>query len=50
MYSQVRVLKERMQAELREHMGPDAVTDLMRRPPWVGDLRAEREKSACRVH
>ena len=49
-YSQVRVLKERMEAELREHMGPSAVEDSMRRPAWVGDLHAERERSACRVH
>ena len=49
-YSQVRVLKERMEAALREHMGPEAVADAMRRPAWVGDLHAERERSACRVH
>lgn len=47
-YSQVRVLKQRMEHELREHMGADAVADLMRRPLWVGDLHAERERSACR--
>lgn len=49
-YSQVRVLKEKMETALREHMGPDAVDDAMRRPAWVGDLHAERERSACRVH
>ena len=49
-YSQVRVLKEKMEAELREHMGPDAVTDAVRRPVWFGDLHAERERAACRVH
>ena len=49
-YSQVRVLKERMEAELREHMGPRAVADCMSRPMWVGDLYAERERSACKVH
>ena len=49
-YSHVRVLKEKMENDLREHMGPEAVTDLMRRPLWFGDLHAEREKSACRVH
>ena len=49
-YSQVRVLKEKMETALREHMGPDAVEDSMRRPAWVGDLHAERERSACKVH
>ncbi len=48
-YSQVRVLKEKMETALREHMGPEAVADLMRRPLWVGDLHAERERAACRV-
>ena len=49
-YSQVRVLKEKMEAALREHMGPEAVSDAVRRPAWVGDLHCERERSACRVH
>lgn len=49
-YSQVRVLKEKMENDLREFMGPSAVEDSMRRPVWVGDLHAERERSACRVH
>lgn len=49
-YSQVRVLKERMEAELREYMGLEAVPDAVRRPAWFGDLHAERERSACRVH
>ena len=48
-YYQVRILKEKMEAALREHMGPEAVADSMRRPQWVGDLHAERERSACRV-
>ena len=49
-YYQVRVLKEKMEAELREHMGPSVLEDSMRRPSWFGDLHAERERSACRVH
>ena len=49
-YYQVRMLKEKMEAALREHMGPEAVSDAVRRPAWVGDLHAERERSACRVH
>ena len=49
-YYQTRILKERMEAALREHMGPEAVSDAVRRPLWVGDLHAERERSACRAH
>ena len=49
-YYQVRILKEKMEAALREHMGPEAVSNAMRRPVWVGDLHAERERAACRVH
>ncbi len=47
-YSQVRVLKEKMETDLREYMGPEAVDDSMRRPQWFGNLHAERERSACR--
>ena len=46
----MRPLKEQMEPALREHMGSEAVEDTMRRPQWVGDLHAERERSACRVH
>ena len=49
-YSHVRVLKEKMEAELREHMGAGAVADSTRKPCWFGDLHAERERAACRVH
>ena len=49
-YSQVRVLKEKMESELREYMGAEAVADAMRKPVWFGDLHAERERAACRVH
>ena len=49
-YSHVRALKEKMETELREHMGPDAVADAVRRPVWFGDLHAERERAACKVH
>ena len=49
-YSRVRALKEKMEAELREFMGAEAVADALRRPAWVGDLHAERERAACRVH
>lgn len=49
-YDQVRVLKERMETELREHMGPEAVMDAVRRPQWFGDIHAERERAACKVH
>ena len=47
-YSQVRVLKERMEAELREHLGHEAVSEACRVPLWKAGIRAERERSACR--
>ena len=49
-YSQVRVLKEKMEAALREYMGPEAVTDSCSIPRWKAAIHAERERSACRVH
>ena len=48
-YYQVRILKEKMEQELREYLGSSAVDDSMRRPQWVGDLHAERERAACKV-
>jgi hypothetical protein len=49
-YSQVRSLKNRMEGELREFMGPDAVADAVRAPRWKADVMAGREKAACRRH
>ena len=49
-YSQVRVLKEKMEAELREHMGESAMADCMGVPRWKAGLHAERERSACKMH
>jgi hypothetical protein len=49
-YSQVRKLKEKMEQELREFMGPDSVADSMRVPQWKGDIIAGREKAACKRH
>ena len=49
-YQKARELRYKLADELAEFMGPDAVNDAMRRPHWVGDLHAERERAACRVH
>jgi hypothetical protein len=49
-YSQVRKLKEKMEQELREFMGPDAEADAGRVPKWKGDVMAGREKAACKRH
>jgi hypothetical protein len=48
-YSQVRCLKNRMEVELREFMGPDAVADSVHVPSWRGDIMAGREKAACKA-
>ena len=47
-YSQVRVLKEKMEGELREHLGREAVSEACAVPRWKAGLHAERERSACR--
>jgi hypothetical protein len=49
-YSQVRKLKEKMEQELREFMGPDAVADAAKVPRWKGNILAGREKAACKRH
>jgi hypothetical protein len=49
-YSQVRKLKEKMEQELREFMGPEAVADAGRTPKWKGDILAGRERAACKRH
>ena len=49
-YSQVRVLKEKMKADLREYMGESAIADCLSVPRWKAGLQAERERSACKVH
>ena len=49
-YHRARALRYRLADELAEFMGVDAVADSTRKPVWFGDLHAEREKAACRVH
>ena len=49
-YHKARELRFKMADELAEFMGPAAVADATRKPVWFGDLHAEREKAACRVH
>jgi hypothetical protein len=49
-YSQVRKLKEKMEQELREFMGAEAMADAGRVPKWKGDVMAGREKAACKRH
>ena len=49
-YSQVRSLKDKMESDLREYLGADAVADSTKKPRWYGDLHAERERSSCRQH
>lgn len=47
-YSQVRSLKTKIESDLREHLGPDAVVDAVKVPLWRAGIHAEREKVACR--
>lgn len=47
-YSQVRVLKEKMENDVREHMGESAMADCMSVPRWKAGIHAERERAACR--
>ena len=49
-HHKARGLRYKLADELQEFMGDDAVADTTRKPAWWGDIHAEREKAACRVH
>ena len=49
-YHMARAVRYKLADELAEFMGSDAVADSTRKPVWFGDLHAEREKAACKVH
>jgi hypothetical protein len=48
-YSTVRQLKARLEADLREYMGEQAIADSARIPTWRGNILADHEKAACRA-
>ena len=47
---EVAAIKESVAAIAVECLGEDALADSTRKPRWFGDLHAEREWAACRVH
>jgi hypothetical protein len=48
-YSTIRQLKARLEADLREYMGEQAIADSARIPAWRGNILADHEKAACRA-
>jgi len=48
-YFTVRQLKARLEADLREYMGEQAIADSTRIPAWRGNIMADHEKAACRA-
>jgi hypothetical protein len=46
-YFHIRLLKEKLEVELREFLGDDAIADSLRIPSWRAGLHAERERAAC---
>lgn len=49
-YFHIRQLKEKLEIELREYLGVDAVADSVRVPSWRGTIHAARERAACKKH
>ena len=49
-YHKARAVRYKLADELQEFMGPDALADATRKPVWFGDIHAERERAACKVH
>ena len=48
-YFTVRQLKARLETDLREYMGDQAIADSARIPAWRGNIVADHEKAACRA-
>jgi len=48
-YFTVRQLKAKLQADLREYMGEQAIADSARIPAWRGNIVADHEKALCRA-
>ena len=49
-YENIRHVRRSMAEEVRKCFGEDVLADAAKKPQWWGDLHAERERSACRVH
>jgi len=48
-YSRVRRLRTKLADELREFMGPDALSQSLQVPAWKRDVMAGREAAACKA-
>ena len=48
-YFTVRQLKSRLEADLRDYMGAQAIADSARIPAWRGNIMADHERAACRA-
>ena len=49
-YENIRHVRHSMADEVRECFGEDVLADVAKKPQWWGDLHAERERAACKVH
>ena len=49
-YENIRHVRRSMADEVRECFGDNVLADVAKKPQWWGDLHAERERSACKVH
>lgn len=49
-YDNIRHVRRSMAEEVKEQFGDDVLADVARKPAWWGDVHAERERAACKVH
>lgn len=49
-YDSIRHVRRSMADEVKECFGEDVLADVAKKPHWWGDLHAERERAACKVH
>jgi hypothetical protein len=48
-YCEVREVKGRLEEELREFLGDDALADSLHVPAWRGNIQVDRARAACRL-
>jgi hypothetical protein len=48
-YSSAIALKNKMEQELREFLGPEAIADSAHAPSWRANIQAGKEKAACKA-
>ena len=49
-YENIRYVRRSMADEVKECFGAGVLAEVAKKPQWWGDVHAEREHSACRVH